>query len=159
MAARNTLALRTALWLTLGGWVGSWAFFALVIARIAFRVLPSPEIAGHLVRPLLNTLHWYGAIAGLALAALAVALQRGRLLVGLPLVLAAACLVTQLGVTPRLEAIRDLAFGAGGNVAATAQYRHLHALSMVIFTGVLVGVIGLLVLHVRREHPDDTGRR
>ena len=159
MTARGTLALRTALWLSLGGWVGSWAFFALVIARIAFRVLPSPEIAGHLIRPLLDTLHWYGAIAGFALAAIALALRRGRLLVAYPLVLAGVCLFSQLCVTPKLEAIRDLAFGPGGNLEATAQYRHLHGLSMILFTSVLAAAIGLLVLHVRREHPDDTERR
>ena len=145
------MALRSALWLTLGGWIGSWAFFALVIARLAFRVLPSPEVAGHLVRPVLNALHWYGAGAGLALAALAVVLRRGRLLVGLPIVLALACLTTQLGVTPRLEAIHDLAFGPDGNVEAAAEYRRLHGLSMAIFTAVLLGAIGLVPLHARRD--------
>jgi len=145
------VALRSALWLTLGGWIGSWAFFALVIARLAFRVLPSPEVAGHLVRPVLNALHWYGAGAGLALAALAVVLRRGRLLVGLPIVLALACLTTQLGVTPRLEAIHDLAFGPDGNVEAAAEYRRLHGLSMAIFTAVLLGAIGLVPLHARRD--------
>jgi hypothetical protein len=145
------VALRSALWLALGGWIGSWAFFALVIARLAFRVLPSPEVAGHLVRPVLNTLHWYGAGAGVTLAVLAVVLQRGRLLIGLPLVLALACLVTQLGVTPQMESIRDLAFGPGGNVEAAAQYRHLHGLSMAIFSAVLVGAIALVPLHARRD--------
>jgi hypothetical protein len=157
MTARGALAARTALWLTLAGWVGSWAFFALVIARIAFQVLPSPEIAGHLVRPVLNTLHWYGAIAGVAIAVLAAVLKRGRLLVVAPLVLAGVCLFSQLCVTPKLEAIRDLAFGPEGNLEATAQYRHLHGLSMILFTGVLAGAIAVLVLHVRREHPDATG--
>ena len=36
--------LRAALWLVLGGWVGSWACFGLVVAPNAFRVLPS-EVA------------------------------------------------------------------------------------------------------------------
>jgi hypothetical protein len=147
------VALRSTLWLALAGWVGSWALFALVIARLAFRVLPSPEIAGHLVRPLLNVLHWYGAAAGILLAVLAFVLRRGRLLVLLPLGLALACLATQLGVTPRLEALHDLAFGPGGNVEAAATYRHLHGLSMAIFTAVLAGAIALVVLHVREEQP------
>jgi Domain of unknown function (DUF4149) len=151
MSGGRATALRSALWLTLGGWIGAWAFFALVLARLVFRVLPSPEAAGHLVRPVLDVLHWYGVGAGLALAALAVVLRRGRLLVGLPLVLATACLVTQLGVTPRLEAIRDLAFGPGGNVEATAEYRRLHGVSMAIFTTVLLGAIALVPLHARRD--------
>jgi hypothetical protein len=154
MRAGRGAALRTALWLILSVWVGSWAFFALVIARVAFRVLPSPEIAGHLVGPLLNTLHWYGAGAGLLLAAIAVALRRGRLLVALPSALALACLVTQLGVTPRMEAIHDLAFGPAGNMEAAARYRQLHGISMAIFSAVLLGAIGLIVLHVREEHPE-----
>src|SRR5262245_19948503 len=125
--------------------------FALVIARLAFRVLPSPEIAGRLIGPTLDTLHWYGVVAGVALAGLAAALRRGRLLVALPLALAAACLVTQLGVTPRMQAIRDLAFGPAGNVEAALRYRQLHGVSMAIFTGVLLGAIALVVLHVRSE--------
>ena len=39
--------LRTSLWLSLGGWVGAWAFFAFVVSRIAFRVLPG-DVAGDL---------------------------------------------------------------------------------------------------------------
>ena len=149
------MALRSALWLVLGGWIGSWAFFALVLARLVFRVLPSPEAAGHLVRPVLDTLHWYGVFAGLALAVLALLLRRGRVLVGLPIALTAGCLVTQLGVTPRLEAIRELAFGPDGNVEAAAEYRQLHGVSMAIFSSVLLGAIALVPLHARREAPEN----
>ena len=154
MSSDRAVVLRSALWLTLGGWIGSWAFFALVIARLAFRVLPSPEVAGHLVRPVLDVLHWYGVGAGLALAALAAVLGRGRLLVGLPLFLAVASLATQLGVTPRLEAIRNLAFGPGGNPEAAAEYGRLHGISMAIFTSVLLGAIALVPLHARRDGPE-----
>ena len=153
MRVGHSVALRSTLWLALGGWVGSWGLFALVIARLAFRVLPSPEIAGHLIGPTLDVLHWYGAAAGAALAVLAVVLRRGRVLVALPLALAAACLVSQLAVTPQMEALHDLAFGPAGNVEAAAQYRHLHGVSMAIFSAVLLGAIALVVLHVRREHP------
>jgi hypothetical protein len=152
---RRAVALRSALWLALGGWIGSWAFFALVIARLAFRVLPSPEVAGHLVGPLLDALHWYGAAAGLVLAMLAGALRRGRLLVALPLVLSLACLTSQLGVTSRMHAIRELAFGPGGNVEAAAEYRRLHGVSMAIFTAVLIGAIALVPLHARRDDPEN----
>ena len=153
----HSVALRSTLWLALGGWVGSWTLFALVIARLAFRVLPSPEIAGHLIAPTLEVLHWYGATAGAALAVLAVVLRRGRVLVALPLALAVACLVSQLEVTPRMEALHDLAFGPAGNVEAAARYRQLHGISMTIFSAVLMGAIGLVVLHVRREHPQIDG--
>ena len=151
MSGGRAVALRTTLWLTLGGWIGAWAFFALVLARLVFQVLPSPEAAGHLVRPVLDVLHWYGIVAGLVLAVLAVLLGRGRLLIGLPLVLTLGCLATQLVVTPRLEAIRDLAFGPDGNVEASAEYRRLHGVSMAIFTSVLLGAIALVPLHARQD--------
>ncbi len=153
MVRGSAVALRSTLWLALGGWMGSWALFALVIARVAFQVLPSPQVAGNLVRPLLDVLHWYGAGAGLLLAVLAIVLRRGRLLVALPVVLALLCLATQLGVTPQLEALRDLAFGPGGNIEAAAQYRRLHGISMGIFSAVLMGTIALVVLHAREEAP------
>jgi hypothetical protein len=157
MSGGRAVALRSTLWLTLGGWIGAWAFFALVLARLVFQVLPSPEAAGHLVRPVLDVLHWYGAGAGLVLAVLAVLLRRGRLLIGLPLVLTIGCLATQLVVTPRLEAIRDLAFGPGGNVDASAEYRRLHGVSMAIFSAVLLGAIALVPLHARRDSPRSDG--
>jgi hypothetical protein len=152
MRIGHSVALRSTLWLALGGWVGSWTLFALVVARLAFRVLPSPEVAGLLIGPTLDVLHWYGAAAGAALAALALVLRRGHVLVALPLALAAACLVSQLGVTPQMQALHDLAFGPAGNVEAAARYRHLHGISMAIFSAVLMGAISLVVLHVRREH-------
>ena len=61
------LWLRTALWVVLGWWIGGWALFAFVVARTAFRVLPSTQVAGQLVGPVLAALHLYGAAAGIAL--------------------------------------------------------------------------------------------
>jgi hypothetical protein len=151
MRAAVAVTLRSLLWLTLGGWVGSWAFFALVLARLAFQVLPSAEVAGQLVGPVLATLHWYGAVAGVVLAGLAAALRRGGLLVWLPLVLAAACLVNELVVTPQLSGLRDLAFGPDGNLDSARQYRQWHGVSMSIFSLVLIGAIGIAVLHARRD--------
>lgn len=145
------VTLRSLLWIVLGGWIGSWAFFALVIARLAFQVLPSPEVAGRLVGPALASLHWYGAAAGVALAGLAALLHRGALRIALPLVLSAGCLASELLVTPRMAAIRELAFGPEGNVSAAARYAQLHDVSMALFTAVLVGAIALAVLHARRD--------
>jgi hypothetical protein len=56
-----------------------------------------------------------------------------------------------------MRALHDLAFGPAGNVEAAARYRQLHGISMAIFTAVLMGAIGLVVLHVRREHPQTDG--
>ena len=58
--------LRTALWLLLGGWIGAWLLFGGVVAPTAFRTLPSTEVAGLLIGPVLTWLHLYGAAAGIA---------------------------------------------------------------------------------------------
>jgi hypothetical protein len=140
--------LRGLLWLALGGWIGSWLLFALVVAPTAFRVLPSTAVAGSLVAPVLDALHLYGAAAGLALAALALALRRGVLRVALPLSMAAACLYSQFGVSAELAEIRDQVFGPGGNERLAARFAELHRLSIGIYSAVLLAALALLGLHV-----------
>ena len=155
MAARDRLWVRTtlhsALWLILGGWIGSFGLFALVIARVAFEVLPSTEVAGQLVGPVLSAIHLYGAAAGLACALIALAMGRSQILVGLPLVLMAACLYTQFGVSAEIAEIRDLTFGPEGNADAAGRWQELHRLSMIIFSLVWLGAMALLVLHARQD--------
>jgi hypothetical protein len=144
------VALRSLLWLLLGGWIGSWACFGLV-ARIAFTRLPSTEVAGHLVGPVLSALHWYGAVAGGALALLAGLLGRGRLRVALPLLMAAACVYTQFGVSPEMAEIRDRVFGPEGTEALAARWTELHHRSVAIFVSVSAATLWLLVLHARSD--------
>ena len=140
-------ALRTSLWLLLGGWVGAWMFFGAVVAPTAFRTLPSTEIAGTLVGPILTVLHLYGAAAGVGLALLAQGLGRGLLLRTLPLAMSALCLYTHFGVTAEIAEIRDLAFGSGGSSDAAVRFRSLHELSLRIFIGLGVAALGLTGLH------------
>ena len=139
--------LRGLLWLLLGGWVGSWLLFALIVAPTAFRVLPSAGAAGALVAPVLDALHLYGAAAGLSLAALAFALRRGPLRVALPIAMAAACLYTQFGVSAELAEIRDVVFSPQGSEQLAARFNHLHHLSVAIFSSVLVAALVLVALH------------
>jgi hypothetical protein len=56
-----------------------------------------------------------------------------------------------------MEALRDGAFGPAGSVEEAAQYRRLHGVSMALFTAVLSGAIALVVLHVRRDEPENLG--
>ena len=146
-------AARTLLWWALAAWLGAWLCFAGAIAPTVFRVLPSPELAGRVVGPVLAILHWGGALCGVLLAGLAALLGRGRLLVWLPLGLAGACLASELGVTPQLAALRDAVFGPEAREEAVVRYRQLHGLSMGIFSAVLAGVLVMVPLHVRRESP------
>jgi len=145
------LWLRSALWIVLGWWIGGWALFAFVVARTAFRVLPSTQIAGQLVAPVLASLHLYGAAAGIALAGLAWALARRGIAIWLPLAMSALCLVSHFGVTAQIEAIRDLAFGPEGTQEIALRFQHLHRLSMGLYTAVGLGGYALLWVHARAD--------
>ncbi len=143
--------LRTALWLLLGGWVGSWACFGLVVVPAAFQVLPSTELAGKLVGPVLGTLHVYGLVAGLALAPIAWRLRRSRFLVAAPLVMAALCAFSHFWVTPEVAAARPQAFGADGNAAMAARFGSLHQLSIGLYLVVSTLTLVLVLLHARAD--------
>ena len=143
--------LRAALWLLLGGWIGGFGLFALVIARTAFEVLPSTEIAGRLIGPVLTALHLYAAAAGIGVAAIAYAMGRSRLLQLLPLALTVACLYTQFGVTAEINEIRPFIAGPEGNAEAAARWTQLHRYSMGIFSGVWLGTFALLGLHAHED--------
>jgi hypothetical protein len=145
------VALRSLVWLLLGGWIGSWACFGLVVAPIAFAKLPSTEVAGQLIGPVLSALHLYGAVAGSALALLAGMLGRGRLRVALPLLMATACVYTQFGVSAEIAEIRDQVFGPQGSEMLAARWADLHRRSVGIFLAVSAGALWLLVLHARSD--------
>ena len=147
----RALWLRAALWTLLGWWIGGWALFAFVVAPTAFGALPSTQVAGRLVGPVLAALHLYGAGAGFALALLAWALSRRGFAVWLPLAMSALCLASHFGVTARIEAIRDLVFGPDGNPEVALRFQHLHRLSMAIYTLVGVGGYALLWVHARAD--------
>jgi hypothetical protein len=135
------------LWLLLGGWIGSWVTFGGLVAPTAFRALPSSELAGQVVGPVISTLHGYGTAAGLALALLAWSLRRGTLLVALPLAAAAACAWSELVITPRIAAIRPLMAGPEGTPEVAARFAQLHRASVLIFIGVGVSTLVLLAAH------------
>jgi hypothetical protein len=151
MGPRLRIALRTALWLLLGGWVGAIALLSAGVAPAAFRVLPASELAGDLVGAVLGPLELYGAAAGLALAGLALALGRGRAAVVLALLLCLASLVSHFGVSPRLAELRELGLGPGADPIIRARFGRLHGLSALLLLGVGAGAVVLAVLHARAE--------
>jgi hypothetical protein len=148
-------AMRTLLWLALGGMVGAWAFFGLVVAPTAFRILPSTALAGTLVGPVLTALNLYGIGASLLVAALARPLDRGALCRWLPLLMALAILYSQFGVSPEIAEIRDAAFGPEGSELGAARFNHLHRVSMGIYLGVGLAAVWLVGLH---SHADEASR-
>lgn len=158
---RSTLsvALRTLLWLLLGGWVGSWGLFGIVIAPTAFRVLPSTEIAGTLVAPVLTSLHGFGMVAGIGTSGITAALGRGRLRIVLPLLMSAACAYSQFGVSAEIAEIRNGAFSPEGNFRDAARWNTLHHRSMGIFIAVSIGAIWLVGLNAKSDTPSDGTHR
>lgn len=90
-------------------WLGAAAFFSAVVAPAAFDVLPTRELAGALVGRALPALFVAGAVVGLiALSLEAAAGSRpyrlGRIVA--TCITALACAVAQLGVAPRIAALR-----------------------------------------------------
>jgi hypothetical protein len=140
---------RTALWLLLGGWVGSWASFGLVVAPAVFS--GAPEDAGAVIGPVLAALHLYGGAAGIALAGLAWSRERGSLLVVLPLLMSAVCFVSHFGVSGEIAEVGDQAFGAAGDVEAATRFNQLHRVSVWLFLLVGLASLGLLGLHAHAD--------
>lgn len=147
--------LRPVLWIALGAWIGAMLFFGTVVARAAFAVIPSPDVAGHLVGRVLGPLQLAGAGAGVSLSVLAGALRRGRLAVTLPLLLSAVCLVNHFGVTPAVAEIR-LA-GAGSDPTVAQRFARLHLLSVSLFLATAGGAVALAVIHAVAEARGTTG--
>ena len=148
--------LRTASWLLLGGWFGSWGLFAVVIAPTAFQVLPTQAAAGDLVGPVLGILHNFGIFAGVSLAALAVLRRQGWLLIALPLGLAALCAGSEYGITPAINAVQPQSFGSSQQANAADRFSMLHQASRYLFGTVELGVLGLIVLQARPTRQRET---
>jgi hypothetical protein len=138
--------LRALLWLALGIWIGAMGLFG-AMTRVAFEVIPTPEIAGHLVSRLLEPLLMTGAVLAAGLAGLGAALGRGRLAIGVPLLLAMTCLVNQFGVSRAVAEIHLADPGLAPGLAA--RFAALHQLSVWLFIGTGLGALLLAAIHAR----------
>lgn len=136
-------ALRTTLWLALGGWVGAWGFFAFVVSRVAFKVLPG-NVAGDLAGSLLHVLHLGGAVAGLVTAASLAALGRRGFVVVLPVILALVPLASELGLSPEIASLRPSTLGAASTEATQTRFSLLHGISLGLFMTVHLASVALL---------------
>jgi len=148
--------LRLGLWTSLGVWVGSWGFFAFVVSRIAFEVLPG-DVAGNLAGQLLGVLHFGGAAAGFVAAGCAFGLGRRGWVVILPLALALVCLFNELWVSPEIALVRPSSIGAASTEATANRFRILHRLSLGLFLGMHVATIALLVRHAHFDAQEKAG--
>jgi hypothetical protein len=138
-------------------WVGGEVFFVLV-AAIAFSVLPDKHTAGLIVRSALMDLHRIGIGAGVVYLVATLGLmtmdRTGQRVRFVEIVLVAAMLLltlySQLGVIPRMETDR---LSLGGDVTAapadnTARldFDRLHQRSVSLEGAVLVGGLVLIAL-------------
>jgi hypothetical protein len=144
-------ALRALLWISLGGWIGALALFAFGVAPLAFTILPSAELAGKLVGPLLTGLNLYGMAAGVGLAVGAAATRRGPVLIGLPLFLALVCAVSEFWVTAGIGEVRLLAFGPDSSAESAARFALLHQSSRALYGVVTLGAVVCALLHARED--------
>jgi len=145
--------LRFLMLLALIVWVGGLIFFP-VAAGTAFSVLPTPHLAGLVVRRTLIILHWMGIVSGLVF--LAVSLLYARLGHGafqvfsarnvLVLVMLVLTGISQFAIIPRMDKLRDTL----GDVASAAasnplrmQFDALHVWSTRVEGGVLL--LGLVL--------------
>lgn len=145
--------LRTSLWLAMGTWIGSWGFFAFVVSRIAFQVLPG-NVAGDLAGALLAILHFGGAGAALIAAAAASALGRRGLVVGLPVFLAVVCLASEIWLSPEVALVRPSTLGADSTAETQLRFQTLHRLSLGLFMAIHLGSLILVWLYARLDTRD-----
>ncbi len=152
-------------------WVGGLAFFAFVLAPVAFHRLPSAHEAGLVVGGTLSILHGIGLVGGvlfciatgiLWLRAEVPARVAFAIEMALTGVMLAATAYSQLRVLPAME--RDRA-QAGGAIAAVdvanparADFERLHVLSERLEGLVLLCGIGVVLMLARESQWPETGK-
>lgn len=135
----------------LAAWLGAAVLVAAAVAPAAFRVLPTRTLAGALVGEVLPVIF----IAGLAIAAIAVALEarggHGILnirVTGPFLLMIIGCAVAQFVIGPKIEVARAAIGGAVDALDAAdprrIQFGRLHAFS-VMWMGVAMLGAGLAI--------------
>ena len=152
--------LRFLLVLSLALWIGGLVFLP-VVAQISFSQLPSPHLAGIVVRGSLLALHWVGIVSGLIF--LLCSLLEGQIagghlapfrpshvIVAVMLVLTA---ISQFHIIPKMDSLRAAAEEISKlplDNPIRRQFDFLHATSMRIEEAVLLLGIVLLYLTTRR---------
>ena len=131
-------------------WLGAAGFFALVVARAAFDVLPTRTLAGALVGRTLPVLFLTGLLVGLTVAMLEVFAWRERWLrLAAGLAMAAACAVAQFMIAPRIAALRGTMGGPIEALAAgdpqRAAFGRLHAVSVAWLGVAIIAAVITLV--------------
>ena len=141
----------------LGTWVGAIVYFAAVVTRGAFAVLPNADLAGALVGVTIKGLHGLGIIAAVIYLLASLVLGRSVRALAEPaalgvILMLVLTLASQRIVLPRMDALR----ARMGSVDATTrenplrvEFDRLHRVSVQIESGVLLVGLAALFLTVR----------
>src|SRR5579864_8853717 len=148
-----TIFARFMMILTLVVWIGAIIFFSFVVAPVVFSSLPAQGVAGRIVARSLGSLHIIGLVCGVVFLASTFLLQltRATTLRAAILLMMLLTGLSQFGVTPQMEKIRE---AVGGSVqalprqdAGRAAFDRLHQISVVLECLVLlagIGAVGML---------------
>jgi len=152
-------------------WVGGLAFFAFVVAPVAFTRLASAHEAGLVVGGTLRVLHQIGLIGGIVFCvATAILWLRAEVPARagfaaetvLTLVMLAITAYLQFSVLPAMEQDR---MAAGGDIEAAAvmnpareDFEHLHRLSERLEGVVLLCGLGVVLFLARESQWPETGK-
>ena len=149
--------LRYLMFLSLIVWLGGIIFFAAIVTRTAFSVLPSHHLAGNVVNRSLASLHWMGIVSGMVFLVSSLIYSRlhdgaahpaawRHILIYAMLLLT---LTSQFGVSPKMASLRA-SMGEMDSVAATdparIAFNNLHQWSTRLEGGVLL--LGLVVIYL-----------
>ena len=143
--------------LSLVCWIGGLIFFAFVVTRTAFDVLPTTHLSSNVVGRALGKLHWIAIVSGVVY--LISSLLYSRLTDGTAHVFAARhvllcamlalTLISQFGIIPRMDVLR----ASLGEVSAApidnpqrVQFDALHLWSTRVEGAVLL--LGLVVVYL-----------
>jgi len=155
--------LRFLMFLSLGVWIGCLIFLP-IVAGISFSMLPSPHLAGIVVRNSLVALHWIGLSGGglfLLCSVIENLITGGKLRLLRPshilvVVMLALTTISQFSTIPRMDELR----AAAGEISTLQpdspirkQFDALHSTSTHIEEAVLLLGIILLYLTSRRLTP------
>jgi len=137
----------------LAAWLGASLLVAAVVAPAAFAVLPTRTLAGALVGRVLPVLFWSGIALGVVIALLGNRVAVGRFGIGAAALFASACAIAQLGISPRIEALR---VSIGGPVDALdasdprrAAFGRMHGLSVLLMGIGMIAAFAALVILAR----------
>lgn len=146
---------------SLAAWLGAALLVAAVVAPAAFAVLPSRALAGALVGRVLPVVFLAGIVVG-TLAAIfrAGGYEMARLGAGVATGL--FCAVAQLGIAPRIEAVRA-AIGPSVEALAPGDARRvafgrLHGLSVLCLGAAMLAALVALSLAVAALNARETAR-